>query len=139
MIRITSSLTEDEIKPDLTPLLDIIFIVMVFLLLTASIKLQSLEVQLPTSDVQADTALSDNSVSINILSQQPYWAVQGKSFADWPDFTSALLKAVKDKKQPDIVIASDKTAHIQHMVKLFAFLQENNIQATQILIEEENR
>ncbi|QSA20928.1 biopolymer transporter ExbD, partial [Vibrio furnissii] len=38
------------LTPDLTPLLDIIFIVMVFLMLTAAVKLDSLDVSLPTSD-----------------------------------------------------------------------------------------
>lgn len=139
MITISRYDSEEDLQPDLTPLLDIIFIVMVFLLLTASIKLHSLEVQLPTSEPQESAAVSDNALTINILSEAPYWAIQGEPLADWPSFTHALLIAVKDKPQPEIVIASDKTAHIQHMVQLFAFLQAHNIQTTQILIEQENR
>ncbi|MEF1292157.1 biopolymer transporter ExbD, partial [Vibrio sp. M260118] len=34
------------------------------------------------------------------------------------------------------VIGADKTAEVQHLVKLLAFLQENGIQATQLLTEE---
>ncbi|KXO12895.1 Biopolymer transport protein ExbD1 [Moritella sp. JT01] len=137
MIKVSQDNETESILPDLTPLLDIIFIVMVFLLLTASIKLQTLEVDLPTSDNAVTSEVDNKSVTINILAQAPYWALQGEQFSDWESFTTALVKLVTDKSDAEIVIASDKTAQIQHMVKLLAFLQKNKISATQLLIEEE--
>jgi len=137
MIRVSQEHETESILPDLTPLLDIIFIVMVFLLLTASIKLQTLEVDLPTSDNAVTSEVDNKSVTINILAQAPYWALQGEQFDNWDSFTVALVTLVTDKSDAEIVIASDKTAQIQHMVKLLAFLQENKISATQLLIEEE--
>jgi len=137
MIKVSEDNDAGGILPDLTPLLDIIFIVMVFLLLTASIKLQTLEVELPTSDNAVTSEVDNKSVTINILAQAPYWALQGEQFSDWDSFTAALVTLVTDKPDAEIVIASDKTAQIQHMVKLLAFLQENKISATQLLIEEE--
>lgn len=50
MIKSSAKHNDFGLTPDLTPLLDIIFIVMVFLLLTASVRLESLEVALPTTD-----------------------------------------------------------------------------------------
>lgn len=137
MIKVSQEHESESILPDLTPLLDIIFIVMVFLLLTASIKLQTLEVDLPTSDNAITSEVDNKSVTINILAQAPYWALQGEQFDDWDSFTVALVTLVTDKSDAEIVIASDKTAQIQHMVKLLSFLQENKIRATQLLIEEE--
>ncbi|NQZ92136.1 MAG: biopolymer transporter ExbD [Moritella sp.] len=137
MIRVSQDHEVESILPDLTPLLDIIFIVMVFLLLTASIKLQTLEVDLPTADSAVTSEVDNQSVTINILALPPYWALQGEQFSDWDGFTKALVILVTDKPDVDIVIASDKTAQIQHMVKLFVFLQDNQISATQLLIEEE--
>lgn len=137
MISVSQEGEAESILPDLTPLLDIIFIVMVFLLLTASIKLQTLEVDLPTSDSAATSEVDNQSVTINILAQAPYWALQGEQFSDWDSFTKALVTLVADKPDVDIVIGSDKTAQIQHMVKLLSFLQDNQISATQLLIEEE--
>lgn len=137
MIRVSQDHEVESILPDLTPLLDIIFIVMVFLLLTASIKLQTLEVDLPTANSAVTSEVDNQSVTINILALPPYWALQGEQFSDWDGFTKALVILVTDKPDVDIVIASDKTAQIQHMVKLFVFLQDNQISATQLLIEEE--
>lgn len=137
MIRVSQESEAESILPDLTPLLDIIFIVMVFLLLTASIKLQTLEVDLPTSDTTAISEVDNKSVTINILANAPYWALQGEQFDDWDGFKKALVSLVTVDPEADILIASDKTAQIQHMVKLLAFLQENQISATQLLIEED--
>ncbi|MEF1201456.1 biopolymer transporter ExbD [Vibrio owensii] len=123
------------LTPDLTPLLDIIFIVMVFLMLTAAVKLDSLDVNLPSTDSQAVAEVDKQSITVNILKDEPHWAINGKSYIDWENFTIALLEESKSTDKP-IVIGAEKTADIQSLVKLLGFLQENGIQATQLLTEE---
>ncbi len=136
MIKLTTENHPDSLQPDLTPLLDIIFIVMVFLLLTATVKLQSLEVSLPTAETESVSAVDNKSLTVNILEKPPYWGLDGKSYSSWDSFTQTLLTQVKNKPEFQVVIASDKSAEIQHMVKLLAFLQDNKIKATQILMDE---
>ena len=92
MIKSPSLHPEESIQPDLTPLLDIIFIVMVFLLLTATVKLQSLEVSLPTADTESVSDIDSKSFTINILEQPPYWGLDGHSYSTWHSFTTALLQ-----------------------------------------------
>ena len=123
------------LTPDLTPLLDIIFIVMVFLMLTAAVKLDSLDVNLPSTDSQAVTEVDKESITVNILKEEPHWAINGKAYINWENFTLALLEESKSTDKP-IVIGAEKTADIQSLVKLLGFLQENGIQATQLLTEE---
>ncbi|KLN66611.1 ExbD/TolR family protein [Vibrio sp. VPAP30] len=137
MIKVKQEENRFGLTPDLTPLLDIIFIVMVFLMLTAAVKLDSLEVDLPTTDSQVVSEVDTKSLTVNILEAEPHWAIDGKEYIDWENFTLALLEEYKSNKQP-IVIGADKTAEVQHLVKLLAFLQENGIQATQLLTEESN-
>ncbi|MCE7730791.1 biopolymer transporter ExbD [Vibrio campbellii] len=123
------------LTPDLTPLLDIIFIVMVFLMLTAAVKLDSLDVSLPSTDSQAVAEVDKESITVNILKEEPHWAINGKAYINWENFTLALLEESKSTDKP-IVIGAEKTADIQSLVKLLGFLQENGIQATQLLTEE---
>lgn len=137
MITIKREENHFGLTPDLTPLLDIIFIVMVFLMLTAAVKLDSLEVDLPTTDSQAVSEVDTQSITINVLEAEPHWAIDGKEYINWENFTLALLEEHKSTKHP-IVIGAEKTADIQYLVKLLAFLQENGIQATQLLTEEQN-
>lgn len=136
MITLPTDTSSESFQPDLTPLLDIIFIVMVFLLLTATVKLQSLEVSLPSAETESVSDIDSKSLTVNILEKAPYWGLDGKSYSSWEGFTQALLTKVKLKPEFQVVIASDKSAEIQHMVKLLAFLQDNNIKATQILMDE---
>ncbi|MDA0150569.1 ExbD/TolR family protein [Vibrio sp. LaRot3] len=135
MIKASQEKQNYGLTPDLTPLLDIIFIVMVFLMLTAAVKLESLEVDLPTTDSQAVAEVDTRSMSINILDAKPHWAIDGKEYIDWENFTLALLEQYKSNSQP-IVIGAEKTADIQHLVRVLAFLQENGIEATQLLTED---
>lgn len=122
------------LTPDLTPLLDIIFIVMVFLLLTASVRLESLDVALPTTDSPVVSDVNKESITINILATEPYWAIDGKTYLDWHNFSLALLETVQSNQRP-IVIAADQRAEVQQLVKLLSFLQEHGIPATQLLTD----
>lgn len=126
------------LTPDITPLLDIIFIVLVFLLLTANIPLQSLEVDLPKTDSEALGAIADTkSITINMLAGTPAWAIQGQEYEDWQQFKPALTAQVAALKETDLILASDKDVTVDSMLKLLAFLQEHEITATQILMEDE--
>lgn len=127
----------DDLKPDLTPLLDIIFIVMVFLLLTASVKLQSLDVDLPQTETQTLQETQSDPITVNITATEPYWALQGVEIASWDSFKTALVKAVRANPEKPVVIGADKAGSVENMLKLLAFLQQNEITATQLLMEED--
>ncbi len=135
MIKVPQDNNRNGLTPDLTPLLDIIFIVMVFLMLTAAVKLDSLDVALPSTDSQAVAEVDKQSITVNILKDEPYWAINGQTYIDWENFTLALLEESKSTDKP-IVIGAEKTANIQSLVQILGFLQENGIQATQLLTEE---
>ncbi len=79
MIRANSSITQsDDMAPDLTPLLDIIFIVMVFLLLTATVKIKSLDVDLPQTATKTLQTTQADPITINLVANAPHWALQGE-------------------------------------------------------------
>ena len=136
MIKVSQHRSSTSLTPDLTPLLDIIFIVMVFLLLTASVRSESLDVDLPSSNSQVVSEVDKESLTINIMNESPLWAINGRKYSDWNHFTLDLLEETTPKNKKPIVIGADKTADIQHLVKLLAFLQEQGIPATQLLTED---
>ena len=78
---------------ELTPLIDIIFIVVVFLLLTANSRLLSLPVDIPASDDAVASENSDqNSLTISIFRSAPVWAIEQQRFENWDEFKQVLLK-----------------------------------------------
>lgn len=121
---------------DLTPLIDIIFIVLVFLLLTANTQLLSLPVDVPT---EADSNLSavsqEKHIAINVLVNEPHWALDGKSYADFDEFEAAFSNSFKANPKAKVIIAADKTAPVQPLMTVLAALQRQNISNTQILME----
>ncbi|MCY9802099.1 biopolymer transporter ExbD [Vibrio scophthalmi] len=143
MIQSHSQFTDEEFKPDLTPMLDIIFIVMVFLLLTANVSVQTLNVDIPKTEESNTLTRPDKPViSVVILYSDDrsesanQWAVDGTEFHDWEQFTAALLKARNETPDKAIVIAADKKANVESMLNLLAFMQTNHISATNIVMEE---
>ncbi|MGI2039649.1 ExbD/TolR family protein [Shewanella frigidimarina] len=121
---------------DLTPLIDIIFIVLVFLLLTANTQLLTLPVDVPT---EADSALMGLSqqqhISINILTAAPHWALDSQPFADFDQFEAAFIQAYTDSPAVNVVVAADKNAPVQPLMTVLALLQRQQITNTQILME----
>ena len=136
MIKTPHSSQTQSLAPDLTPLLDIIFIVMVFLLLTASVKLESLEVELPSSDIKNVSEVHKESISVNIVDHEPYWAINGREYIDWENFKIAFLDETGSAAKKPIIIGADNAANVENLVKLLSFLQENGIPATQLLTED---
>ncbi|MCL1146387.1 ExbD/TolR family protein [Shewanella sp. 10N.261.52.F9] len=121
---------------DLTPLIDIIFIVLVFLLLTANTQLLSLPVDVPTEADSNLSALSqDKHIAINVLQTEPHWALDGQSFSDFNAFEAAFTQAFKANPKAKVVIAADKTAPVQPLMTVLAAMQRQNITNTQILME----
>ncbi|OBU14369.1 biopolymer transporter ExbD [Photobacterium aquimaris] len=137
MITINNRHDSDDLTPDLTPLLDIIFIVMVFLLLTATVQIKALDVDLPQTSTQILQTTKADPITINLVATEPYWALQGQTINDWDSFNLQLLAAVKAAPNKPVVIGADKKASVEQMLKLLAFLQKNDIKATQLLMEEQ--
>ncbi len=137
MIRSTNLDQQEEFKPDLTPLLDIIFIVMVFLMLTANVAVHTLNVDIPkTDDSQVLSQPDQQVISIGILAGEQKWAVDGKAMSSWDLFTKTLLDQKQRHPDKPFVIAADKKADVESMLKVLAFLQRHQIAATNILMEE---
>ncbi|GIU14044.1 biopolymer transporter ExbD [Shewanella sp. MBTL60-007] len=121
---------------DLTPLIDIIFIVLVFLLLTANTQLLTLPVDVPTEAKSELSALTqEKHIAINVLQSEPHWALEGKSYADFAEFEVAFINQFKANPKAKVVIAADKTAPVQPLMTLLAAMQRQKITNTQILME----
>lgn len=121
---------------ELTPLIDIIFIVIVFLLLTANSRLLSLPVDIATSDDVIISQSSDQkTLTLSIFKASPVWAIEHQRFEHWQDFKQALLKKLSNKEQT-LAIAAEYDADVESLLKLLALLNKEQIPNTHILMEE---
>lgn len=134
---LSKGLAANESLPnlDLTALIDIIFIVLVFLLLTANSQLLSLPVDVPQTSSTIETVPAHKTLAINIMANEPFWALDGERHDNWPQFLAAFTQAYNASPQATVVIAADKQAPIEPLMQLLAALQEKSISQTQIVMK----
>ena len=121
---------------DLTPLIDIIFIVLVFLLLTANTQLLTLPVDVPTEADSELVGLSQQQhIAVNIMDEAPHWALDGEQFEQFDQFEAAFISAFNASPELNVVVAADKNAPVQPLMTVLALLQRQQISNTQILME----
>ncbi len=123
---------------DLTPLLDVVFIVMVFLLFTANVQTLSLPVELPQATTQeAMLTTEPKTLTVSILAEGDPWAIEEQKYARWEEFAPALLDRVNQAPDTTVLIAGDKEAPLGNLVELMMFFSQHKIAAAQVLMEQE--
>lgn len=116
---------------DLTSLLDVLFIILVFLLLSAAIKLDMLEVTLPTSGEQGKQVTKRQQVlSIGFEQQQVQYALNNTRYKT----KNAVITALKNTNQP-IYLAIDAQLPSHELVSVLAQLSEQGVAVANILTE----
>jgi len=122
-----------ELALDLTPILDILFILLVFFMLTAGTVFQSLKVQLP-SDV--DEALPRLEVRKHILleiTEQGY-GLDDRQIADFAVLQATLPAVLRAHPSRDLIIASDRRVDVERLLRLLTFLQSKGIETANVLL-----
>ncbi|OED45025.1 hypothetical protein ACH42_06030 [Endozoicomonas sp. (ex Bugula neritina AB1)] len=139
MIRISDNEATNAGFPaaDLTPLLDVVFIVMVFLLFTANAQTLSLPVNLPeASREQVVVTQEPVTLTVSLMAEGQPWAISEQRYDSFDSFSAALLSEVKAAPETTVLIAGDKEAPLGNLVELMVFLSEHEIAAAQVLMEE---
>ena len=134
-VEVEQSSSFADLAVDLTPIIDILFIVLVFFILTANPVEHALKVDLPSKGAEQATALVvENSIQITLFTEKK-WALNDQVFTDWPTTKSALKAAIKTAPKSEIIIATARDASVEQLLELMAFLQQENLQAAQILMD----
>ncbi len=137
MIRLpAASSSHSNLLPDLTPLLDVIFIVLVFFMLTAQTPLLELPLQLPQSDEALPAVSAGKSERLQIqLTADGHWHFNGVQQADFPALRAELKQAFAADGNASLDLALDRQAPLTAFLDLMALLQQQGIQDSRILLE----
>ncbi|CAN0035920.1 unnamed protein product [Chrysoparadoxa australica] len=125
-----------DLMPDLTPMLDILFILLVFFMLTAGAVAQSIDIALPSS-LEEELTLVNEPKHIMLEIHTDRFVVDGEQI-----FTLAALKqhmpnVIAQKTDYALVVAGDKNIPIERLLKVLTFLQSQGIATANILMQEE--
>ena len=118
-----------RLMPDLSPLIDILFILIVFFLLSIAPQVSILDLQLPADDY---AARSDGKPQLLLEITPSHYAVNGKRMTTLDEMKTALLRAVR--RQPDlpVVLAVDRRLSAQRLLPALSALRAQGIAAAGI-------
>ena len=124
-----------DLMPDLTPLLDVMFMLIVFFLLTANAVPYAMDVALPEDSEAVTQAIEDpDMLSITLLPKEQGWKINDDVYDTEKGFKTALkVKAQENKK---VVIIGDKDVSMQKLLTVMAFLRKHDIEAADIVMEQ---
>jgi len=119
---------------ELTPLIDIVFIVIVFLLVTANVPLLKLPVSIPeaSENPSAEVVDSDSAV-ITVPSRDALWGLDDKEYESWEAFKTQLQ--ARADKDLSVSIAADGDAQAEALITVMSLLNEMKLQNVQILMK----
>jgi len=124
-----------DLMPDLTPLLDVMFMLIVFFLLTANAVPYALDVNLPEDNDSVAQAVEDpNMLSVTLLPDALGWKINDTSYTEENKFKDALKEKSQDNKK--IIIMGDKDVSMGKLLQLMAFLRKHNIETADIVMEQ---
>lgn len=119
---------------DLTALLDVLFIVLVFLLLSVAVKVNVMEVTLPEVGDSANNVIEQKPKVISLIYEQDKvkFALDEQPFSTLEHVMSALEH---NAHETPVFIAVDKRAPSEYLVKTLAALSKKEIAIANILTE----
>jgi biopolymer transport protein ExbD len=124
-----------DLLPDLTPLLDVVFMLIIFLILSINTTSFSLEVNLPEDKDNIAKEISDqDQIEIHLLSSN-MWQINEEKFDNEQKFRNYLLNYYQKNKNKKIVIIADKNSTSQKLISILTFLKKENIQMADILVK----
>lgn len=120
---------------DLTPVIDVIFILLIFFIVTSVFKKeeQGLILDLPTANAK-EIKIDEEQIFIELNKNKLTIKGIEVSFASLED----NLKAVKKKDKP-VIVRIDKKVEYERVVKVLDLLQKYNLNNLALVTNEENK
>ena len=125
-----------DLAPDLAPLLDTFFILLVFFMLTAGAAVRSLEIELPAAVSEALAPIPGEKRVLLEIGESAF-AIDGEPVADFDALTVAIAQRMQSGDNNELIIASDKHATVEKLLKVLTWLQSQDAAIANILMRQE--
>lgn len=125
-----------DLIPDLTPMLDILFILLVFFMLAVGQVFQTMDLTLPESASQEfPQAQMDNMIVLSLGNNEDSYAINDQKIQNLEAFKQEILKTVQTHPDQKIVLAGDRSVSLERLLNVLTFLNNNGIQTANILMQ----
>jgi biopolymer transport protein ExbD len=125
-----------ELAPDLTPLIDVIFILVVFLILNFNAPEYFLKVDLPKDEENISQNIVDKKdIKIYIAKNIVGWKVNDLQIDKAANLRNKINILSKNYSDSKILIYVDQDAQISRLITLLTILEKNNFKQTNIAVK----
>lgn len=125
-----------ELAPDLTPLIDVIFILVVFLILNFNAPEYFLKVDLPKDEENISQNIIDKKdIKIYIDKDIAGWKVNDLQIDKAANLRNKINILSKNYSESKILIYVDQDAQISRLITLLTILEKNNFKQTNIAVK----
>ncbi len=116
-MRFSRSMESEEVSLDITPLIDVVFLMLIFFMVTTTFQKESeLKVQLPRAQTQTQPEQGEK---IDLLvTADGIFQVNGAQLVDDSEDTlrEALIRVANGNFQIPVVVRADRNASVQSMI-----------------------
>jgi len=113
----------EPISPDLTPIIDVVFLILIFFLVSSTFKKEELALILTLPDAKSTTTqIKKEDINIELTKEEIAYKGKKSSFSK----IEKALQKVTDKKKP-VNIRIDKDVTYQRVVKLLDLLNKYDL------------
>jgi len=142
MILMPEASPAPSLLPDMTALLDVLFILLIFMMLTANAAPHLLQLDLP--EAQASASRLDARVITLGISEQGKFSIDQTSFETWLLFTGELKARLARSTQSDegpvqVLVAADKDVALNSFVKLAQWLSLQGHGVAEIVVSDQDK
>lgn len=132
------SATLHDLAPDLTPMLDILFILLVFLMLSTGAVFQAFELELPSA-AQERTPIFDSKQEITLEIRRHGYGLNGQSIADFDQLKAALSQTMGADPDQGIIVAGDRDTPLEQLLRVLTYLESEGATKVDILMHHDTK
>ncbi len=125
----------EPLTPDLTPLIDVVFILLIFFIVSSVFKKEELALMLdlPASSAK-EAKIEKKQINIELSSKKLAFLGKELTFKE----LDLKLKKVQDKKKP-IIVRIDKQVPYERVVKMLDLLQKHSLNNLALITKEDKK
>lgn len=127
----------NDISPDLTPMIDILFILLFFLMLSSGIIFKSLNLDLPKGSNE-NLKQFDNPNNLILEIHPNFYLINDQKADNFESLKKIIDEINFTNSDKELLIAGDKSISLERFLEILTYLQVKNIQTANILINEKN-
>lgn len=138
MIDLTEEENNSSLQDAMTPMIDVIFVLIAFMMLMINVPLLTMEVELPkVAETPQSSNVQKHVVTIGVLENADEWLVNESKVSSLEELKEQLqAEKMQYPEQLSVVIHSDRKVAMERVVALFSTLQALELNVSHLALQQ---